>query len=98
MMEFQFHTVELVELRRPRSRLGAAVVRFLRKMAFFAMMFGIGAAGMVWLPVPPDPSPALMPGDIVHVVAGVCVLIMFCGGLFGMGFVVATGGRKPRWD
>lgn len=100
MIEFQFHTIELVELRRRPSRLsrlGDAVARFVIKLAFFAAMFGLGAAGVAWLPPLPDP-PIMTLGDLFLAVVAFCAAIMFFVGIWGMGFVVFTGGRKPLWD
>jgi hypothetical protein len=96
MIEFQLHTLEVVELRRRPSRLsrfGDAVARFLGKMAFFAMMFGLGAAGLAWWPPLPDPL-----GDLVLAVAAFCAVIMFLMGLAGLVVTVFTGGRKPLRD
>jgi hypothetical protein len=66
-------------------------------MAFFATMFGIGAAVMVWLPPVSDrPVPTL--GDVVNVCVAFCALIM-CGlSLGGLGWTVLTAGQKPFWD
>ena len=88
---------EMEELGAPPSwlaKFGAAVARFLGKMAFYAVMFGLGAAGMVWLAPMPPPDKTTTLGDLVTVVSGFCALIMFFVGLAGMGFTVATGGRK----
>ena len=101
MTKFYLETLEVVELRRPPSRLsrlGAAAARFLIKMTFFATMFALGAAGMVWLPPLPAPDKTTTLGDVVTVASGFCALIMFFVGLAGMGFTVATGGQKPSWD
>lgn len=100
MMEFQFHTFELVELRRRpgrRSRLGAAVARFLTKLAFFGVMCGLGLAGMAWLPPTPDP-PAMTLGDVVNLVVGFCAALMWLMGLMGLVVALFTAGRKPLWD
>jgi len=95
----EFYTVELVELRRRPSwlsRLRYAVARFLMKMIFYATMFGLGLAGLSWLPPTPDPPPMTL-GFVVGGVAGFCSLIMVIVGLAGMGNTVFTGGCKPLW-
>ena len=100
MTEFQLEILEAVEVRRSPSwlsRLGEAVARFLTKVAFFATMFGLGAAGMAWLPPIPDP-PAMKLGDVFNLVVGFCVAIMFFVGLVGLGLTVFTAGQRPRWN
>ena len=74
------------------SRLCAAVVRFLLKMALCFGMMGLGAAIIVWLPPLPGPPGATL-DDIVNRALGLSALVMMFGGLMGSGYTVVTLGR-----
>jgi hypothetical protein len=93
-------SIELAELREPSwlSRLRAAIVRFLVKVAFFTVMTALGANGVYWIPIPDPNDLSLNWGDLVVVAVFQCSACMFFGGLIGLAVTVFTGGHKPRWD